>query len=127
MPLICPICGFVYFDYLGACPNCVKEEVMNEKPEEQWTALDYWDDLNVDDFDLEPETYVRAGKELAGYAVALETANADLLEALKDILKILGRIPEDDPHETWGNVNASIQEAHDITDDTIRKHKGEGK
>ena len=57
----------------------------------------------------------------------LETANAELLEALKDVLEILGHIPEDDPHETWGNVNASIQEAHDITDDTIRKHKGEGK
>ena len=60
-------------------------------------------------------------------AEQLETANAELLEALEDSAEILGHIPEDDPHETWGNVNASIQEAHDIADDTIRKHKGEGK
>ena len=64
-------------------------------------------------------------QEIGVQVAALETANAELLEALKDVLEILGHIPEDDPHETWGNVNASIQEAHDITDDTIRKAKGE--
>ena len=61
------------------------------------------------------------------FIAALETANADLPEALKDILEILGHIPEDDPHETWRNVNDSIQEAYDIANDAIRKHKGEGK
>lgn len=40
------------------------------KPEEQWTPVDYWKDLSM--CDLEPETYVRVGNELAEYATQLE-------------------------------------------------------
>ena len=40
------------------------------KPEEQWTAVDYWNDLQKGD--LEVETYIRVGDELAEYAEQLE-------------------------------------------------------
>jgi len=40
------------------------------KPEELWTAVDYWNDLQKGD--LEAETYIRVGDELAEYAAHLE-------------------------------------------------------
>jgi len=40
------------------------------KPEEIWTAVDYWNDLQKGD--LEAETYIRVGDELAEYAALLE-------------------------------------------------------
>ena len=40
------------------------------KPEELWTAVDYWNDLQKGD--LEVETYIRVGDELAEYAEQLE-------------------------------------------------------
>ena len=40
------------------------------KPEELWTAVDYWNDLQKGD--LEVETYIRVGDELADYAEQLE-------------------------------------------------------
>ena len=43
---------------------------MAMKPEEQWTPTDYWNDLQKGD--LEVETYVRVGNELAEYAALLE-------------------------------------------------------
>jgi len=43
------------------------------KPEEQWTPVDYWNDLQKGD--LAPETYIYAGNELAIYAAQLEAEN----------------------------------------------------
>ena len=40
------------------------------KPEELWTAVDYWNDLQKGD--LEVETYIHVGDELAEYAEHLE-------------------------------------------------------
>ena len=40
------------------------------KHEELWTAIDYWNDLQKGD--LEVETYIRVGDELAEYAALLE-------------------------------------------------------
>ena len=25
MPLICPVCGYVYLSYMAPCPYCIKE------------------------------------------------------------------------------------------------------
>ena len=54
------------------------------KPEEQGTLTDYWNDLQKGD--LEPETYIRVGNELAIHAASLEALNAELVEALEIIV-----------------------------------------
>ena len=45
------------------------------KPEELWTAVDYWNDLQKGD--LEVETYICFGDELAEYAAQLEDELSD--------------------------------------------------
>ena len=49
----------------------------------------------------------------------LKEQNAALLEASKEALDILYNIPED--LSNWQTTNASIQEAHDIIEEAIRK------
>ena len=57
------------------------------KPEEQWTPIDYWNDLQKGD--LEAETYIRVGNELAKYAEQLE-ARATSLDSLALSEKVRG-------------------------------------
>jgi len=68
--------------------------------------------------------------EVAEFVAALETANADLLEALERL-----RLAEKDcmalrnwdkGFEDWADV-AELKEAQAEADEAIRKHKGEGK
>ena len=57
------------------------------KTKEQWTAVDYWNDLQKGD--LEVETYIRVGDDLAEYAALLEVENATLKrenEAARDYI-----------------------------------------
>ena len=56
------------------------------KPEELWTAVDYWNDLQKGD--LEVETYIRVGDELAEYATLLEAENAALSELLSPLVDV---------------------------------------
>jgi len=53
------------------------------KPEELWTAVDYWNDLQKGD--LEVETYIRVGDELAEYAEQLEEENAALKRKIDEM------------------------------------------
>ena len=53
------------------------------KPEELWTTVDYWNDLQKGD--LEAETYIRVGDELAEYAAQLEEENEALRESMLSI------------------------------------------
>ena len=48
---------------------------------------------------------------------------AELVEAGEQAFDILTNIPED--LDSWENTNSAIQEAHDILDEAIRKHKGD--
>ena len=55
------------------------------KPEELWTAVDYWNDLQKGD--LEVETYIRVGDELAEYAALLEAENKAATTHIREIIE----------------------------------------
>ena len=80
---------------------------MAMKPEEQWTPTDYWNDLQKGD--LEVETYIRVGDELAEYAAQLEEENERVQKGIQNILSQL-RSPRTETTSLRRALNALLAE-----------------